>query len=86
MTPITRFFRWFGPLAALFAYGLATASEMPFAFAATLALTVLCAAWWMSEAVDPAFTALLPLGLLPVLGILDAKQVAQSRQALARQI
>jgi sodium-dependent dicarboxylate transporter 2/3/5 len=78
MTPTTRFFRWFGPLAALFAYGLATASEMPFAFAATLALTVLCAAWWMSEAVDPAFTALLPLGLLPVLGILDAKQVAQS--------
>ena len=78
MIPITRFFRWLGPLAALIAYGLATASEMPFAFAATLALTVLCAVWWMSEAVDPAFTALLPLGVLPVLGILDAKQVAQS--------
>ncbi|WP_395769927.1 SLC13 family permease [Arenimonas sp.] len=78
MTPITRFFRWFGPLAALFAYGLATASEMPFAFAATLALTVLCAVWWMSEAVDPAFTALLALAVLPMAGILDAKQVAQS--------
>ena len=78
MTPITRFFRWLGPLAALCAFALANLSGMPFAFAATLALTILCAVWWMSEAVDPAFTALLPLGLLPVLGILDAKQVAQS--------
>ena len=78
MTPITRFFRWLGPLAALCAYALAHVSGMPFAFASTLALTVLCAVWWMSEDVDPAFTALLPLGLLPVLGILDAKQVAQS--------
>ena len=32
---------------------------MDFAFSATLALTALCALWWMSEAVDPAFAALL---------------------------
>ncbi|MBP6534462.1 MAG: SLC13/DASS family transporter [Arenimonas sp.] len=56
----------------------ASAAGMDFAFSATLALTALCALWWMSEAVDPAFTALLALGILPVLGILDAKQVAQS--------
>lgn len=75
---VSRFFRWTGPVAALSAYAVATAGGMPFAFSATLALTVLCALWWMSEAVDPAFTALLPLSVLPTLGILDAKQVAQS--------
>jgi sodium-dependent dicarboxylate transporter 2/3/5 len=73
-----RFFRWAGPAAAAAAYMAASASGMDFAFSATLALTALCALWWMSEAVDPAFTALLALGILPVLGILDAKQVAQS--------
>ena len=75
---VTRFFRWAGPAAAAAAYLAASACGMDFAFSATLALTALCALWWMSEAVDPAFTALLALGLLPVLGILDAKQVAQS--------
>lgn len=75
---VSRLFRWIGPLAALSAFFAADAAGMAFAFSATLALTVLCALWWMSEAVDPAFTALLPLSLLPALGILDAKQVAQS--------
>ena len=76
--PITQLFRWTGPLAALAAYFIAGSFGQPFAFAFTVALTVLCAMWWMSEAVDPAFTALLALALLPMAGILDAKQVAQS--------
>lgn len=75
---VTRFFRWAGPLAAAAAYGAASRAGMDFAFSATMALTVLCALWWMSEAVDPSFTALLALGILPMLGILDGKQVAQS--------
>ena len=75
---LPRFFRWFGPLAAILVYVLATRHGTGFAFSATLALTAWVAVWWMSEAIDPAFTALLPLGLLPVLGILDARQVAQS--------
>jgi solute carrier family 13 (sodium-dependent dicarboxylate transporter), member 2/3/5 len=76
--PIARLFRWGGPFAALAAYFIADANAMPFAFAFTAALTVLCALWWMSEAVDPAFTALLALAVLPMAGILDTKQVAQS--------
>ena len=32
----------------------------------------------MSEAINPAFTSLIPLAILPLLGILDSKQVAQS--------
>lgn len=70
--------RWAGPLAAASAYAFSVQAGMDFHFSTTLALTVWMAIWWMSEAVDPAFTALLGLGLLPVLGILDAKQVAQS--------
>ena len=75
---LPRILRWSGPLAAILVYWLATEHGAIFAFSATLALTVWVAIWWMSEAVDPAFTALLPLGLLPALGILDTKQVAQS--------
>jgi sodium-dependent dicarboxylate transporter 2/3/5 len=75
---IKRFFQWAGPIAAVAAYAAASHVGMDFAFSATTALTVLCALWWMSEAVDPSFTALLALGILPMLGILDAKQVAQS--------
>ena len=71
-------FRWLGPLAALIAFVSAHMQGMPFAFSATLALTALCALWWMSEAINPAFTSLLILAALPMLGILDGKQVAQS--------
>ena len=75
---ISRMFRWLGPLAAVAAYVCAHMQGMPFAFSATLALTALCALWWMSEAINPAFTSLLILAALPMLGILDGKQVAQS--------
>ena len=78
MMTITRLLFWTGPLVALIAFLAAHSQGMAFAFSATVALTALCAVWWMSEAVNPAFTALLPLSVLPVLGILNAKQVAQS--------
>ena len=75
---INRLIRWLGPILAVALYIFCTQRGYPFAFSATLALTLLCALWWMSEAVNPAFTALIPLAVLPVLGILDSKQVAQS--------
>lgn len=75
---INRLIRWLGPILAVALYFFCTQRGYPFAFSATLALTLLCALWWMSEAVNPAFTALIPLSLLPSLGILDSKQVAQS--------
>ena len=34
--------------------------------------------WWVFEPVRGPVTALLPLAVLPLLGVLDAKQVAQS--------
>jgi solute carrier family 13 (sodium-dependent dicarboxylate transporter), member 2/3/5 len=44
----------------------------------TAALTVWVAVWWLTECVDAAITALLPLALLPILGVLTPVEVAQS--------
>ena len=38
----------------------------------TLAVAVLMAIWWMTEAIPIPATAILPLGLFPLLGVLDA--------------
>jgi len=67
-----------GPLAALAVYqllpeqyvdptnGLVTLS---IAARATLAAMTWMAAWWLTEAVDIAVTALLPIGLFPLIGV-----------------
>ncbi len=46
--------------------------------AITLVITLWCAVWWIFEPVPIPFTSLLPLALFPLLGVLDAKQVAQA--------
>ena len=40
------------------------------------AVAILMAVWWITEAVPLAVTALLPVTLFPVLGIMDGKTVA----------
>jgi len=42
----------------------------------TLAVTLLCAIWWTTEALPVPVTSLLPLGLFPLLGVLSANEVA----------
>ena len=42
----------------------------------TAAAALLMAVWWMTEAVPLAATALLPVVLFPLLGIMDGKKVA----------
>ena len=59
---------------ALFAY----LSNQSFAIRFTSALTVWMALWWLSECIDAAITALLPLALLPLVGVLKPIQVAQA--------
>lgn len=76
--PIRRVSLWFAPLLAIAAGGLAFAQGAPPLLAATLAVTAWCALWWMFEPVAAPVTALLPLALFPLMGVLDAKQVAQS--------
>ena len=67
-----------GPLLAAALYLWMSADGEPHALAATVGLTAWCALWWVLEPVPAPVTALLPLAALPVLGVLDAKQVAQS--------
>jgi sodium-dependent dicarboxylate transporter 2/3/5 len=41
-------------------------------------LTLLCALWWVFEPIPIPATSMIPLGIFPLLGILDGKQVAQA--------
>jgi sodium-dependent dicarboxylate transporter 2/3/5 len=43
----------------------------------TLAVAVLMAIWWVSETIPLAVTALVPMVLFPVLGVLDGKAVSE---------
>jgi len=45
---------------------------------ATLAVAVLMAVWWITEAVPIAVTALLPVVMYPLLGIMDGKDVSSA--------
>ena len=65
-----------GPLAAVICFLLLNAHSRPLRL--TAALTVWVAIWWLTECIDAAITALLPLALLPILGVLTPVEVAQS--------
>jgi sodium-dependent dicarboxylate transporter 2/3/5 len=75
---LQRFALFAGPLFGLVAYFLVVAHGEPHVLAATVALTAWCATWWVLEPVKAPVTALLPLAAFPLLGVLDAKEVAQS--------
>ncbi len=46
--------------------------------ALTAGLTALCALWWIFEPIPIPATSMIPLGVMPLVGILDGKQVAQA--------
>jgi len=69
---------WLAPLAAaivsllMLHYGWARNGAL------AAGLTVLCALWWIFEPIPIPATSMIPLGVFPLLGILDGKQVAQA--------
>jgi len=67
-----------GPLIALAAGFLLMTQGWAFEPAATAAVAVLCALWWIFEPVPIPFTSLIPLAVFPLLGILTPDQVGQS--------
>jgi sodium-dependent dicarboxylate transporter 2/3/5 len=67
-----------GPLLAASAFLFARTAGLEADVGLTLGLTAWCAAWWVLEPVHGAVTALLPLALLPLAGILTPVQVAQA--------
>ena len=79
MTPqLRRLSLWLAPLAAavvtlaMLHYGWARTGAL------TAGLTTLCALWWIFEPIPIPATSMIPLGVFPLLGILDGKQVAQA--------
>ena len=44
----------------------------------TAAITTLCACWWITEAVPIPVTAIVPLGLLPTVGVLTPAQTGEA--------
>ena len=66
---------WIAPIAAIVSglamnsYGWAAAGSL------TVGITVLCALWWISEPIPIPATSMIPLGVMPLLGVLDGKQV-----------
>ena len=68
--------QWIGPILGLVTLMFASFARMPFPAAATLAVTVWTAYWWISEAVPMAVTGLIPMSVLPVLGVLSGADVA----------
>lgn len=66
------------PVVAVAAYAALRLAGSDPALAFTAALTLWCAGWWITEPVAPAVTALLPLALLPMAGVLTPQQVAQA--------
>lgn len=67
-----------GPVIALAAFAWLLGEGLSFAPAATAAITLLCATWWIFEPIPIPFTSLLPLALFPLFGVLTTSQVAQA--------
>ncbi len=66
-----------GPLLAICAYLLLSNFSDAGPLASKMAaVAVLMAVWWLTEAVPMAITALMPVVLFPLLGILDSKQTS----------
>ena len=69
---------WIGPLMACLATVIMLQFGWPVNGALTGGLTVLCALWWIFEPIPIPATSMIPLGVMPLLGILDGKQIAQA--------
>ena len=64
-----------GPLAAFFTWLMLFAAGQDWQVSWTAAVVVLCAIWWIFEPVPIPVTSLIPLAVLPLVGVLDASQV-----------
>lgn len=76
--PYTQHLLWLAPLlGAILGYAMhLNGWQNPACL--TAGLTVVCTLWWVFEPVPIPITSLIPLGVFPLLGILDGKQVAQA--------
>jgi len=69
---------WGGPALGLLLGLLLSAKGWEINACLAAGLTLLCAVWWIFEPIPIPATSLIPLGVFPLVGILDGKQVAQA--------
>jgi len=67
---------WLGPLLAFLMIAFTDLKPGNPAVTRTAAIAIWMAIWWITEAVPLAATALLPVALFPLLGVMDGKSVA----------
>ncbi len=70
--------RWIGPLVSGVVSLVAYEAGLPDKAAWTLFTALLCALWWITETLPLGATSLLPIALLPLVGVLTPAQVAQA--------
>ena len=77
MTPqLKRWSLFIGPVAAMALTFIMMSLGWAQQGALAAGLTLLCALWWIFEPIPIPATSMIPLGVFPLLGILDGKQVA----------
>ena len=67
-----------GPLLFVYFFFFTNLDQEQPAVSATLAVALLMAIWWVTEAVPLAVTSLIPVALFPLLGIMDGKDVSST--------
>ena len=74
---------WLGPLVAALAAAVILSSGMERDAGVVTFIAVLCVVWWVFEPVPIPVTSLLPLALLPLLGVLTPAEVGSSISVVA---
>jgi sodium-dependent dicarboxylate transporter 2/3/5 len=69
---------WLGPLAALLTAAVIARAGLDGDMSVVGFVAVLCVAWWVFEPIPIPVTSLLPLAVLPLLGVLTAAEVGQA--------
>ena len=75
---VRRYMLWLGPLAALIVALSLFAAGYPRDIGIVSFVAVICILWWVFEPVPIPVTSLLPLALLPLLGVLTPTEVGQA--------
>lgn len=75
---LRRIMLWAGPLAGIASGWISLSHGDDPALATTIGALVWIALWWLFEPVPAAFTALIPLSILPMAGVVTPKQVAEA--------
>ncbi len=65
-------------MAGLLAAAVTQASGLPVSAAVTAAVTVICTIWWITEAIPLPATALVPVAVFPLSGVLSPSEVADA--------